>query len=1244
MSARRSVSLALVWLCAAAGALVWCSAPALGQREHEFSFSFGAEGSGDGQFSQPGAMAVSEVGEMKGDVYVIDRGNGRVEIFSSAGGYVGQFNASASPLGAFSFAANPEGEIAVDNSTNPLDPSAGDVYVVSADKDENIANEVVDKFSASGTYIDQLIVPREAEVVGVAVDSSGRVWVDPYRPNYDVFNDALVNELISSEISTGNYPPGKHEHIVSGDPGTIGMAIDSEGNLYAGDEPEGQFGAGFDIPAKFTSEGVLINDEFDTEDTTAFAMDRSSNDVYVDNITGIAVFGPTGFPIERFGSAQLSDSEGVAVDSSTGTVYASDDATQSVNVFTSFVVPDVSTDSASNFDETSVTVSGVVNPDGLPVSSCVFEYGTTTAYGQERECSATPGSGDAPVAVSANLTGLERLTSYHYRLRAANSNGSNFGVDGSFLTPEPVVVSEEGVSDVSSTSALFSALVNPEGSDTTFHFEYGPGVSYGESVPVPDGDLGGSTSGVPVSARPEDLRPDVTYHVRLVVSNTLGVAYGPDEAFTTQEVGGAFALPDGREWEMVSPPKKYGAALEPFGDEYLEEGLVQASEDGSAIAYGAGGPLSAGPPANTASRIPVQVLSRRDGGGSGPGGWSTEEIGLPHSGPLSGEGYSLPEYRAFSGDLSTALVQPSGEESVPLLSPEATEPTPYLRNDGTGGFLALVSAGDVPPGTKFSGKQVEIDDVLPVTATPDLSHVLLKSEEALTANAKPTETYKYENIYEWAGGRLKLINVLPNGEWTPGGWVGHGVGNEAGSQDIRGAISNDGSKVFWQTGRQNEEEWLYMRDTVTERTEQVGYGRYQIATADGSRMFFTSAGNLYVSDTLTGTKTDLTGEAGGVVGEVLGIGEAGSVVYFVATGKLAEGAEPGEPNLYMASETGSEWSTQLVAVLSTEDEPDWVYGGTVRVTPSGQFLAFMSNRSLTGYDNHDIGSGVADEEVFLYDDATGRLVCASCNPTEERPAGAFSAGLSASPAEDLLSEHNELWHGRWIAADIPAWPRVGQEEGSEELKPHQPRYLSDEGRLFFNGFDPLVPQATNGRANVYEYEPGGVGSCASAKGCVSLITSGTSGEESMFMDASESGDDVFFLTASKLLPQDVENNLSMYDAHVCSAGAPCVSSPVLPPPCSSGDACKPAPSLQPTIFGAPASATFAGKGNLLTSPPKPVVTTPKSLTRSQKLARALRACVAKRSRRGRAVCERRARKRYGARQARKATATRRGDR
>lgn len=83
MSARRSISLASVWLCVAAGALLWCGAPASAQLMHEFSFSFGSEGSGEGQLKHPGLLAVNEE---TGNVYAIDRENGRVEIFSSLGG------------------------------------------------------------------------------------------------------------------------------------------------------------------------------------------------------------------------------------------------------------------------------------------------------------------------------------------------------------------------------------------------------------------------------------------------------------------------------------------------------------------------------------------------------------------------------------------------------------------------------------------------------------------------------------------------------------------------------------------------------------------------------------------------------------------------------------------------------------------------------------------------------------------------------------------------------------------------------------------------------------------------------------------------------------------------------------------------------------------------------------------------------------------------------------------------------
>jgi Tol biopolymer transport system component len=1260
MNARRSVAMVLVWLCGVAGGLLLWSAPALAQRMHVFNSSFGSEGTGSGQFKNPGQLAVSEVGAMKGDVYVIDVLGGRVEVFSATGAFISEFNGSSATTGPFVLPLS----IAVDNSTNPLDPSAGDVYVLDSDA-------VIDKFSASGVFINQ-VTPEfssssssSAESIAVGVDGTLYVGGGYSGRHMQKFNDAIANEFISEITPVAPDIEGGKVNATG-----RGVSVNSEGDIYDSlASPHGN--VTLNLPAEFNSSGGLIVRNFDEEEEfSATAVDESSNDVYVDNLTSIAAYGPTSVPIERFGAPQLSASGGVAVNSATGTVYASN-GTNQVDVYTAVLVPDVSTGSASNFGETSVTVSGVVNPDGLPVSSCVFEYGTTTAYGQEQACSTNPGSGDAPVAVSANLSGLERLTSYHFRLKVSNANGSNVGIDKTFTTPEPVAISDEGVSDVSAESALFSAQVDPGGSDTTFHFEYGTSVAYGESVPVPDGDLGAGTSGAPVSVRPEGLAAGTTYHVRLVASNALGVVYGPDLTFTTQAPpGGAFSLPDDRQWEMVSPPKKYGGTVVP-----LEDALVEASEDGSAISYLVSSPIVPNAAGNPSPAVPLQVLSGRGAGG----GWSTEEIGAPISG--YGDFENRDEYFLFSSDLSSAVVKPYGN-SLLLLSPEATGPTSYLRDNSTGSYTPLASAHNALPGSS-----IMTYNVLPAGGTPDLSHILLASRYKLTENA--IVGGEKVNTYEWAGGHLKLVDVLPNGEASPGGGLPGRISTEpeeSEASSIRHAVSNDGSKVFWdpypKTGGVEQRGLgpLYMRDTATEQTVQVDApapgvspppsfaAEFELASTDGSKVFFIErggaltsdskgGGDLYVYDTVTGTLTDLTGgggasgsEPGGVQNEVLGASEDGSIVYIVAAAKLASGAEAGQDNLYVASETGSTWSTRFIAVLSGEDRRDWadragLYAGsriTSRVSPNGRYVAFMSQRSLTGYDNRDINSGVPDEEVFLYDEATSHLACASCNPTGERPTGIYDEGTVGEIGRPL-ADLGVLWSGHWLAAILPGrTPVRGRHDDVGELTPYQQRYLDDEGQLFFNGFDPLASLATNGKANVYEYEPAGVGSCTRPGGCVGLISSGTSSEESVFMDASENGGDAFFVTSSRLAPQDVDTTMDMYDAHVCSPSAPCAPVPVSSPPCSSGDACKAAPSPQPAIFGAPASATFSGKGNLPPQPAKPVVT-PRTTTRAQKLARALRAC-AKQRRRARAGCERQARRRYGAKQSRAANATRKGGR
>jgi hypothetical protein len=217
--------------------------------------------------------------------------------------------------------------------------------------------------------------------------------------------------------------------------------------------------------------------------------------------------------------------------------------------------------------------------------------------------------------------------------------------------------------------------------------------------------------------------------------------------------------------------------------------------------------------------------------------------------------------------------------------------------------------------------------------------------------------------------------------------------------------------------------------------------------------------------------------------------------------------------------------------------------------------------------------------------------------------------------------------------------------------------------LFFDSADPLAAdiatptreETVDGRTqavgveNVYEYEPAGVGSCATASpaGCVALVSSGSSAKESAFLEATPSGDDVFFLTAAQLLGQDTDDAFDIYDARVCTSSSPCLTPPHPPvPQCASSEGCQgPGPAAAPSLAGG-GTSTFAGPGNPLGAPPaqelQSVAATksPKATkvsTQAQKLRAALLACRKNNahSKKRRLACEAHARRLYAARPARR---------
>lgn len=722
------------------------------------------------------------------------------------------------------------------------------------------------------------------------------------------------------------------------------------------------------------------------------------------------------------------------------------------------------------------------------------------------------------------------------------------------------------------------------------------------------------------------------------------------------------SLADGRMWEQVSPQNKEGAVVEPIFD-----GAIQAAVSGDAFTYITTAPLDDAEGYNGPERS--QFLSTR----STSDGWTTRDIATPHDSATElvvGEGS---EYRLFTPELTGALVEPNGD----TLLGGATEYTPYLRSrlrEESGActcYKPLLTFQNVEPsGTKFGEPHHGASFV---GAAEDLSHIILSSEKSLTNNAAEQEPD--ENLYEWnaAAGNLELVSVLPDGKAATSAPESAILGD--GATRVMHAVSSTGSRVIW-TSTFNYV--LYLRDTAREETLAVsetrggsgggGYPRptFQWADPSGSRILFTDDQQLTHDSSATfsdfelyafeleeaGGKliphlTDLTppktaGEHVAVQGGILGASEDGTYVYFVAQGVLSNGENNqhekptgGADNVYLRhynTNTGMWEQPMFIASLSSEDEPDWQgrdYGArnTARVSPDGQYLAFMSDRQLTSYENTDANSHMPDEEVYLYDATQNDLTCASCNPSGAQPEGYYEA-----PGANPLVDKPADWGGQWLSANIPDWVAGGP------LALYQPRYLADSGRLFFNASDGLVPQDTNHTWDVYEYEPAGAAHCTTQSesfaaqdgGCVALLSAGLASAESAFLDANEDGSDVFFLTPAKLVPEDIDSALDVYDAHECTTAAPCVTQPVSAEPCGSAVACR--GTVQDLTFGAPTSASFTGAGNIVSSTASPLAakTKAKAQALARKRAKALRACRRRHDKRKRLACEARTRKRFKA--------------
>ncbi|HYQ79273.1 MAG TPA: hypothetical protein VEP91_09245, partial [Solirubrobacterales bacterium] len=266
--------------------------------------------------------------------------------------------------------------------------------------------------------------------------------------------------------------------------------------------------------------------------------------------------------------------------SSAGTSYGEDRTLTTLNA------PKATTGSASAVKATTATVEGALDPQGS-ATTYQFEWGPTTSYGSSAPTSpVSAGAGTGSVPVNQALTGLSEGTGYHYRLVAVNDGGTTYGEDKALTTLKLPKATTNAASAVKATTATLNASVNPEGSATTYQFEYGPTTTYGSKAPVSPASAGTGTVSISVGEAIGGLSQGTIYHYRVVATSPAGTTYGSDRTLTTLKVPKATT---GSASAVKATTAVLGASINPEGGF-----ATYQFEYGPTTSYGSKVPASAG--------------------------------------------------------------------------------------------------------------------------------------------------------------------------------------------------------------------------------------------------------------------------------------------------------------------------------------------------------------------------------------------------------------------------------------------------------------------------------------------------------------------------------------------------------------------------------------------------------------------------------------------------------------------------
>jgi hypothetical protein len=842
---------------------------------------------------------------------------------------------------------------------------------------------------------------------------------------------------------------------------------------------------------------------------------------------------------------------------------------------------------ATELTATSVTLNGEVTvpaPGGTGYNVAYrFEYSADNGLTWLR----APSAGNASVGstvpgtytVHQKIDGLLPNTAYLTRLVSITSYTTTSGEE-TVNTPVGLPqFSEIRARDADQGSVTLEAMINPSGDTTTYRFEWGQTTAYGSAVPANFEPLSGSGhEPILVTAKLTGLAPGTAYHYRIVARNSAGTAPSSDQIAETLNSCG---LPDGRCFELVSPRDAGPVALSGEPQANLQMHFQAATQPGS-LAY----VIETGLPDSTRG---AEVLYR---GTRGSGGWSNSQISPPLLAPTETRSGSSDSdtVLGLSHDLSCGFLesdQPLTEDAGTRRVIEGGGRNLYRRNPD-GSYTAVSKLPpENPEAGPGSGVQYQV-----VGISQDCRKVVFST------------VYRYpgiagagiQRLYEWEEGALRNVGVVPgpSGDVVVEATAGTGTSSA-------NVVSEDGSRVFFSAIRQTSpnsseigkagvfvrEDGTTIRDLSESETSTPDSGAtYQYATPDGSRVFFTAnAGlttehspegtDLYEYDLETDALTDLSvdhEEGGAQVYGFVGASDDGSHVYFVARGQLVPGkgktyaqnlsantysvyGKSGGTVSYVGTVSGDVHELDNVTVQS---QNEW----SSQVSSDGRYLLFETSANVTGYE-----SGGA-REAYLYDSGNGSeaTVCVTCRQDGKPPyasGGGFQAGkylyrpLVSGAAKDSSGLSNNALN-----------------------RPQSLVVRGGEPQVFFSSLDRLASGAVEGETNIYQWSQGQVFDIATEP--PGLRGPFGEGQEVYlhFVGASTDGTDLYLATPESLTWEDGDQRSSVYDARV-GGGFPEPPPPAAPCDATSEGSCQGASSPAGATAPPSASATFAGRGNVV---------------------------------------------------------------